>query len=37
MPMSSQALTLFRMLVAAGKSELDGTAVISLIPKPRSS
>ena len=34
MPMSSQALTLFRMLVAAGKSELDGTAVISLIPKP---
>jgi 3-hydroxyisobutyrate dehydrogenase len=36
MPMSSQALTLFRMLVAAGKSELDGTAVISLIPKPSS-
>lgn len=34
MPMSSQALTLFRKLVAAGKSELDGTAVISLIPKP---
>jgi len=34
MPMSSQALTQFRMLVAAGKSELDGTAVISLIPKP---
>jgi 3-hydroxyisobutyrate dehydrogenase-like beta-hydroxyacid dehydrogenase len=34
MPMSAQALTLFRMLVAAGKSELDGTAVISLIPKP---
>ena len=34
MPMSTQALTLFRMLVAAGKSELDGTAVISLIPKP---
>ena len=34
MPMSSQALTLFRLLVAAGKSELDGTAVISLIPKP---
>lgn len=37
MPMSSQALTLFRMLVAAGKSELDGTAVISLIPKPPTS
>jgi 3-hydroxyisobutyrate dehydrogenase len=34
MPMSSQALMLFRKLVAAGKSELDGTAVISLIPKP---
>ena len=34
MPMSAQALTLFRMLVAAGKSELDGTAVVTLIPKP---
>jgi 3-hydroxyisobutyrate dehydrogenase len=34
MPMSSQALTLFRMLVSTGKSELDGTAVITLIPKP---
>ena len=34
MPMSAQALTLFRMLVAGGKSELDGTAVVSLIPKP---
>ena len=30
----AQALTLFRMLVAGGKSELDGTAVVSLIPKP---
>jgi 3-hydroxyisobutyrate dehydrogenase len=37
MPMSSQALTLFRLLVSAGKSELDGTAVISVIPKPSSS
>jgi 3-hydroxyisobutyrate dehydrogenase len=35
MPMSAQALTLFRMLVASGKSELDGTAVVTLIPKPR--
>jgi 3-hydroxyisobutyrate dehydrogenase len=34
MPMASQALTLFRLLVAAGKSELDGTAVVSLYPKP---
>lgn len=33
MPMSAQALTLFRMLVAAGKSELDATAVVSLLPK----
>jgi 3-hydroxyisobutyrate dehydrogenase-like beta-hydroxyacid dehydrogenase len=33
MPMSSQALKLFRMLVASGKSELDATAVISVIPK----
>ena len=31
MPMSGQALTLFRMLVAQGKSELDGAAVLSLI------
>jgi 3-hydroxyisobutyrate dehydrogenase len=36
MPMASQALMQFRTLVAAGKSELDGTAVISLIPKPPS-
>ena len=34
MPMAAQALTLFRMLVAGGKSELDGSAVVSLIPKP---
>jgi 3-hydroxyisobutyrate dehydrogenase-like beta-hydroxyacid dehydrogenase len=33
MPMSSQALTLFRMLVAQGKSELDGTAVLTLLPE----
>ncbi|MDO8878197.1 MAG: NAD(P)-dependent oxidoreductase [Pseudolabrys sp.] len=34
MPMASQALTLFRLLVAGGKSELDATAVVSLYPKP---
>lgn len=33
MPMASQALTLFRLLVAGGKSELDATAVVSLYPK----
>jgi 3-hydroxyisobutyrate dehydrogenase-like beta-hydroxyacid dehydrogenase len=32
MPMASQALTLFRMLVAQGKSELDGAAVLDVIP-----
>jgi len=34
MPMASQALTLFRLLVATGKSELDATAVVTLYPKP---
>jgi 3-hydroxyisobutyrate dehydrogenase len=34
MPMAGQAVTLFRMLVAQGKSELDGSAVVSLLPKP---
>lgn len=34
MPMASQALTLFRMLNAAGKSELDGMAVVTLLPEP---
>ncbi|MEJ8574430.1 NAD(P)-dependent oxidoreductase [Microbaculum marinum] len=33
MPMTSQALTLFRMLVAAGNSELDGFAVLNLLPE----
>jgi 3-hydroxyisobutyrate dehydrogenase-like beta-hydroxyacid dehydrogenase len=33
MPMAAQALTLFRMLVAGGKSELDGAAVVTLIPR----
>ena len=34
MPMLSQALMLFRMLVAQGKSELDGAAVVTLLPEP---
>ena len=34
MPMASQALTLYRLLVASGKSELDATAIVSLYPKP---
>jgi 3-hydroxyisobutyrate dehydrogenase-like beta-hydroxyacid dehydrogenase len=33
MPMASQALTLYRMLVAAGKSEMDAAAVITLYPQ----
>jgi len=33
MPMASQALTLYRLLVAAGKSELDASAVGTLYPK----
>jgi hypothetical protein len=36
MPMSAQALTLFRMLVAQGNSELDGIAVLTLLPEPHS-
>jgi 3-hydroxyisobutyrate dehydrogenase len=34
MPMASQALTLFRMMVASGKSELDAAAVLTLLPEP---
>jgi 3-hydroxyisobutyrate dehydrogenase len=33
MPMASQALTLYRLLVAAGKSELDAAAVVTLYPR----
>src|SRR5262245_48540132 len=33
MPMASQALTLYRRLVAAGKSELDASAVVTLYPR----
>lgn len=34
MPMASQALTMFRMLVGQGKSELDGAAIVTLLPEP---
>jgi 3-hydroxyisobutyrate dehydrogenase-like beta-hydroxyacid dehydrogenase len=33
MPMSSQALTLFRLLVAGGNAEKDGSAVVTLFPR----
>jgi 3-hydroxyisobutyrate dehydrogenase-like beta-hydroxyacid dehydrogenase len=33
MPMSAQALTLYRLLYASGRSELDASAVVSLYPK----
>lgn len=33
MPMASQALTLYRLLIAAGKSELDAIAVVTLYPR----
>jgi 3-hydroxyisobutyrate dehydrogenase len=33
MPMAAQAATLFRMLVAQGHSELDGAAVVTLLPE----
>jgi 3-hydroxyisobutyrate dehydrogenase-like beta-hydroxyacid dehydrogenase len=33
MPMASQALTLYRLLVAAGHSERDASAVVTLYPK----
>jgi len=35
MPMSSQALTLFRMLVGQGDGELDGASVVNLLPKSK--
>jgi 3-hydroxyisobutyrate dehydrogenase-like beta-hydroxyacid dehydrogenase len=34
LPMTALATTLFRMLVAQGKSELDAAAVVTLIPEP---
>ncbi|HEX3709049.1 MAG TPA: NAD(P)-dependent oxidoreductase [Pseudolabrys sp.] len=33
MPMASQALTLYRLLVASGKSELDAASVVTLYPR----
>lgn len=33
MPMASQALTLYRLLVAGGGSELDGSAIVTLYPR----
>ena len=36
-PMTTQALTMFRMLVAQGKSELDGAAIVTLLPEPERS
>ena len=33
MPMTAQALTLYRLLIAQGKSELDGAAVLTLYPE----
>jgi 3-hydroxyisobutyrate dehydrogenase len=33
MPMATQALTLYRMLIAQGKGELDGAAVLELLHK----
>ena len=35
MPMAAQALTLYRLLVAQGKSELDASAILTLYPEPR--
>lgn len=32
MPMSAQSLTLFRMLVAQGKGDIDGAAVFEVVP-----
>jgi 3-hydroxyisobutyrate dehydrogenase len=33
MPMASQALTLYRLLIASGRSELDAAAVVTLYPR----
>ena len=35
LPMTALATTLFRMLVAQGKSELDAAAIVTLIPEPK--
>lgn len=33
MPMVAQALTLYRMLIASGRADLDGTAIVTLFPE----
>jgi 3-hydroxyisobutyrate dehydrogenase/2-hydroxy-3-oxopropionate reductase len=33
MPMVAQATTLFRMLIGQGHSELDGIAVVKVLPE----
>ena len=33
MPMAAQALTLYRLLAASGRSELDASAVVTLYPE----
>jgi 3-hydroxyisobutyrate dehydrogenase-like beta-hydroxyacid dehydrogenase len=33
MPMAAQALTLYRLLAASGRTELDGSAVVTLYPE----
>lgn len=33
MPMVAQALTLYRMMIAAGKADLDGTAIVTQLPE----
>ncbi len=35
LPMAGQALTLYRLLAAAGKSELDGAAILTVWPDPK--
>jgi 3-hydroxyisobutyrate dehydrogenase-like beta-hydroxyacid dehydrogenase len=35
MPMTAQATQLFRMLIAGGDSELDGAAIVKLLPEPK--
>jgi 3-hydroxyisobutyrate dehydrogenase-like beta-hydroxyacid dehydrogenase len=34
MPMAAMTTTLFRMLVAQGKGEFDGAAIVTLLPEP---
>jgi 3-hydroxyisobutyrate dehydrogenase len=34
MPMAAKALTLYRLLIAQGKGELDGSAILTLYPEP---